>query len=458
MFTLDIRTLITVLIVGHVISLVLLIADFSDSRSQRRDWLFILGRACQLFGLVLVGQRGEISGLLSIVVGNSLVMSGQALESMVWVSLKTKITKRWWLFYGVSLMVILACLWNTPFSLSRTVRITLPTLLQSVFLLIPGLQLAFSRTKSSQIQKVIGTLYIVGFLAALWRYQYVMGINNFSLFMPGLPNTGFFVILIFLLIGGSLGYILIKKEFLNDELEESNRKVRQEKETVVYYEAELRKHQVERAELKVLQAQIKPHFLQNTLGAIGHFCRVDAATAQQLLHDLATYLRGTFELTADCVPLEEEMKIVRAYLDIESVRLGPRLDVRYELVGELSACMIPPFTLQPLVENAVRHGIAVRRQGGIIQISIRAIEGGGTFLVEDDGVGIPIELMNYFSSGSSKSRPGGQGLGLFSVDRRLRSMFGEGLKIEGRPEQGTRVSFFIPNSLPDGQEGKRANA
>lgn len=263
--------------------------------------------------------------------------------------------------------------------------------------------------------------------------------------MTSLPHSAFFVILIFLLIGGSQGYILIKKEYVNNELAESNRNLRLEKEMAAYYEAELRKHQLERAELRVLQAQIKPHFLQNTLGAIGHFCRVDAAKAQQLLHDLSTYLRSTFELTADCVPLEEEMKIVRAYLDIETVRLGPRLDVRYDLAVELSDCMIPPFTIQPLVENAVRHGIAVRRRGGTIQISIRAVDSGFEFLVEDDGVGMPINLMRHFSNSSIETRQDGQGLGLFSVDRRLRSMFGSGLRIEGRPEQGTRVSFFIPN-------------
>lgn len=447
----DMRTLITVLIVGHVISLALLIVDFKYHRKQKGDLLFISGRAFQLLGLVLVGQRGEISYLLSLLLGNSLVMIGQAMESMAWISLKTKLTKKWRLFFGVSLGVILACLWNTPFSLSLTIRWALPLLLQSAFLLIPGLQLAFPWARSSPIQKFIGALYIVAFLASLWRYQYVMSINNYKLFMTNLPHSVFFVILIFLLIGGSQGYILIKKEYVNNELEESTRNLRREKETVVYYEAELRKHQVERAELRMLQAQIKPHFLQNTLGAIGHFCRVDASRAQQLLQDLSTYLRSTFDLTADYVPLEEEMKIVRAYLDIESVRFGPRLDVRYELAGELSDCMIPPFTLQPLVENAVRHGIAARRQGGIIRISIRAVDGGVAFLVEDDGVGIPTELMRHFNSGI-ETRQDGQGLGLFSVDRRLRNMCGSGLKIEGPPEQGTRVSFFIPKLLGEEQD------
>ncbi|MBP2638068.1 MAG: putative regulatory protein LytS [Firmicutes bacterium] len=454
----DMRTLITVLIVGHVISLALLIIDFKYNRRQKGDLFFICGRAFQLFGLLLTGQRGEISSLLSLLLGNSLVITGQALEAMAWVSLKTKMTRKWWLFFGISWAVLLACVWNVPFSLSRTIRITVPTLLQSVFLLIPGLQLAFFRTGSSPTQTVIGIFYFVGFLASLWRYQYIMSINKYSLFMPDLPHSGFFVILIFLLIGGSQGYILIKKEYVNKELEESNQNLRREKETVVYYEAELRKHQVESAELRVLQAQIKPHFLQNTLGAIGHFCRVDAVKAQQLLHDLATYLRGTFKLTADYVPLEEEMKVVRAYLDIELVRFGSRLDVKYEMEGELSACMIPPFTLQPLVENAVRHGIAVQRQGGVIRISIREMDGGFAFLVEDDGVGMPGDLLHQISTDSFETRRDGQGLGLFSVDRRLKRMFGCGLKIAGTPEPGTRVSFFIPKlcNCQMGEEEKNA--
>ncbi|MDT8899699.1 sensor histidine kinase [Anaeroselena agilis] len=454
----DMRTLIAVLVVGHVVSLALLLADFNYGRTQAGERLFVLGRLSQLVGLVLVGLRGEISGVMSLLLGNSLVMTGQAMESMAWVSLKNTMTRKWWLFYGLSLAVIMACIWNVPFALSRTVRMSVPMVLQSAFLLIPGLQLAFSRTGSSPTQKVIGSLYIVGFLAALWRHQYIMGLDRYRLFMTDLPHSAFFVVLIFLLVAGSQGYILIKKEVLNKELEESNRNLQREKEAAAFYEAELRKHQVERAELKALQAQIKPHFLQNTLGAIGHFCRVDSAKAQQLLRDLAAYLRGTFELTADCVPLAEEMKVVRAYLDIESVRLGPRLDVRCELEGDLSVCMIPPFTLQPLVENAVRHGIAPRREGGVIRISIRETDDGFVVAVEDDGVGMPGDLLHHFSSGSFETRRDGLGLGLFSVDRRLRSMFGEGLKVVGAGGLGTRVSFFVPRRANCRMEGTGSNA
>lgn len=447
---LDMRTLITVLVVGHVISLVLLIVDYRYSRRQKGDLFFIFGRLGQLIGLIMIAQRGELSFLLTVLVGNSLVMTGHALESTAWVSLKTKMSRRWWIFYGVSLAVILACVWNTPFSLSRATRMSVPIVLQCVFLLIPGVQLIFSRAGSSPTQKIIGALYIVGVLASLWRYQYIMSMNKYNLFMTGLPHIAFFVVLIFLLVGGSQGYILIKKEYLNQELVESNRNLRQEKETVVYYETELRKRELERAELKVLQAQIKPHFLQNTLGAISHFCRVDAAKAQQLLHDLAVYLRGTFELTADCVPLEEELKLVRAYLGIEAVRFGPRLDVKYELAADLSDCRIPPFTLQPLVENAVRHGIAAKRDGGVIRICIQAADGGFTFLVEDDGAGISADFARYFANRGLEARPDGQGLGLFSVDRRLRSIFGQGLKIEGAAGQGTRISFVIPSAAGQG--------
>lgn len=443
----DMHTLITVLIVGHVISLTLLIVDYTYSRGRKGDVLFISGRICQLFGLVLAGQRGEISLFLSVVVGNFLVMTGQALEAMAWVSLKTKLTRKWYIFCGVSLAAILTCL-SDPFSLSRTMRITIPALLQSAFLLVPGLILAIPRARSSPTQTVISALYIVAFLAAIWRYQYILGVK-YRLFMTDLPHSFFFVMLIFLLIGGSQGYILIKKEYANHELEQSNRNLQREKEMVAHYEAQLRQHQLERAELRVLQAQIKPHFLQNTLGAIGYFCRVDAEKAQRLILDLGTYLRGTFELTEDYASLEEELKSVRAYLDIEAVRFGPRLEVEYELEGDLSNCRIPPFTLQPLVENAVRHGIAPRRSGGTIRISIRVVDGGFAYMVEDDGVGIPAELIKYLSNSGIEPRQDKQGLGLYSVDRRLRTMYGAGLKIEGAPDQGTRISFFIPKQVND---------
>jgi hypothetical protein len=202
--------------------------------------------------------------------------------------------------------------------------------------------------------------------------------------------------------------------------------------------------QLAQARLDALTAQIRPHFLFNTLHTIGQLWRSgrpDEADAM-LDHLGALFQRVQDATSRTLVSLDEELETVAAYLAIESARFRDRLHVR--IIAEESArgCAVPPLLLQPIVENAVRHGIAVSSMAGNIVVAAR-IEGERLIIdVDDDGPG---------PSGATASR--GTGTGLANTRERLAQLFGEGqrLDIGQRAGRGTRVHVEIPaQPCPDG--------
>lgn len=450
-FQLDVGTLIISLIIGNIISIILLITEQIHKPKEKYDWLLIAGRGFQLIGWILIGQRGSIMDVWSCTVGNIIYINGLALESVALASLKAVITRKWYIVYGVIVGVICFChvvFYAEPL---KIIIATFPFI--GLFALIPGVVLLYSKKNSSLMQKFIGWIYVSCFFVALWRACYALNLKKYSIFMSDTPHASSFIMLNFILFTGSMGYILIKKEYQNMELVSMNARLNKEKEMVAYYEAEIRRKEIERAELLVLQAQIKPHFMQNTLGAVGHFCRVDTEKAQMLIRNLAIYLRSTFELTDDLVLVEKELEIVKVYLEIELVRFQSRLNIHYEIQGNLEGCMIPPFTLQPLVENAVHHAIAARRKGGTVTILIKGEKKGFFFAVEDDGPGIPEEIIQAVKNGTVRE---GQGIGLTNIYRRLQYICGSELVIVSKLGNGTRISFYIPRGIVNSEKCESA--
>jgi sensor histidine kinase YesM len=223
-------------------------------------------------------------------------------------------------------------------------------------------------------------------------------------------------------------------------LKKSNFKLEREKERVVYYERELRKREVIRAEMKALQAQIKPHFIFNALSTIAYYCRNKPQHAHELLYHLSTYLRSMFNQQCDEISLQEELNTVKAYLAIESARMEGRLKIDFRLSGCFDQCYLPSFTLQPLVENAVRHGLAPLMTGGVLIIEGREETVAYYFSVSDNGVGIPEEkLKGLFDE--RLNRKGG--IGLTNVHKRLIGLYGSGLTLNSCPGK-TVVRFSIP--------------
>lgn len=189
-----------------------------------------------------------------------------------------------------------------------------------------------------------------------------------------------------------------------------------------------------------LQAQIKPHFLYNAMNSILSLSYSDVAKARQVIFDLSAYLRYSFDFgnTKRSVPLQQELELVEAYLNIESVRFGSRL--RYELDwDERIAAQIPPLTLQPIVENAVRHGIAPSVSGGSILVSIRKTGEHVIAVIADDGAGIDEQRLAQIRKDDLQ----GGHVGLLNIRKRLNRLSAV-MTIESRLGEGTRVTLTLP--------------
>lgn len=194
-------------------------------------------------------------------------------------------------------------------------------------------------------------------------------------------------------------------------------------------------------EMAFLQAQIKPHYLFNVLTTIMSVSYTDIAKAQELLSSFSHYLRGSFDFQNQdkLVPLHKELELVDSYLKIEQVRFGSRLQTEVTIAASTS-CLIPPLVIQPLVENAVRHGAMGRIKGGSVTLSVRSEQSDLVVTIADDGRGMPQEQLDAVR----ERRSGQGGVGLINIERRLRHMYGIGLEIASCEEEGTTVTFRIP--------------
>ncbi|AYC30519.1 sensor histidine kinase [Paenisporosarcina cavernae] len=201
------------------------------------------------------------------------------------------------------------------------------------------------------------------------------------------------------------------------------------------------------AEIKVLQAQISPHFLFNSMNIIVSLIRTDPDQARQLLNSLSYFLRQNLAgTTASKVTLQQELHHVHAYLQIEQARFIDKLSITLDVDETVLNEMIPPLTLQPLVENAVKHGIRNMEKDCHISISIQPIENEIAIEVADNGEGINEERLKTIGVKEVESIEG-TGLGLFNVNRRLTMTFGEraALHFDSTVGKGTTVHFRIPH-------------
>ncbi|RAV21124.1 ATP-binding protein [Paenibacillus contaminans] len=196
-----------------------------------------------------------------------------------------------------------------------------------------------------------------------------------------------------------------------------------------------------RVEAAWLQAQIQPHFLFNTLNSIAALSEFDTTRMRTLLEVFGDYLRASFTLRnmERLVPLKYEMDLVRSYLYIEKERFDDRLHIFLE-VDENIEVNIPPLTIQPLVENAVKHGVLIRTEGGKVYIRIVENKDHVEVSVEDDGVGMDERKVRQLLSGQAAQ---GTGIGLRNTDRRLKQLYGQGLHIDSTLGEGTKISFIV---------------
>ncbi|MDN4066544.1 ATP-binding protein [Paenibacillus vini] len=205
------------------------------------------------------------------------------------------------------------------------------------------------------------------------------------------------------------------------------------------------------SEMAFLQAQIKPHFLFNALNTVLSFLPSEPDAASKLLFELSRYLRGSFDFQNrdQLVTLEKELTLVHSYLMLEQARFQDRLQVEMEVTADVNL-LIPPLTIQPIVENAVRHGIMRRSAGGLLQIAVREEGDRVWIIVQDNGTGMPADRAASLLTDSN----GHSGVGLRNIHTRLMTLYGEGLSIESREGIGTEVRFAVKmKSAPGGLPG-----
>jgi two-component system sensor histidine kinase LytS len=194
---------------------------------------------------------------------------------------------------------------------------------------------------------------------------------------------------------------------------------------------------VSQAELRALQSQINPHFLFNALNTLYGIIPRQASGARKTVLNLAEIFRYFLQSERSFIPLSDELKIVKAYLDIEHLRLGPRLEIEIDVDEAALTVLIPILSIQPLVENAIKHGLAPMPGPGLLRLKAKMRNGRVLITVEDTGRG-----MGSQSDRTGKARVG---VGLANVERRLRLCYGPetDLLIESS-STGTRVEFAIP--------------
>jgi len=195
-----------------------------------------------------------------------------------------------------------------------------------------------------------------------------------------------------------------------------------------------------KAELRALRARISPHFIYNSLAAIASYINTQPQEARELLTEFAEFTRYAFRGERTYVTLADELHYVEKYLRLEQARFGERLKVRVQVAPEVLPAVVPVLSLQPLVENAVRHGVEVRAGHRRVEVVGIDRDTDVELRVTDDGGGMDAERAVAALRGESG------GTGIANVDRRLRATFGEdyGLEIDSRPGKGTTVVMMVP--------------
>lgn len=200
------------------------------------------------------------------------------------------------------------------------------------------------------------------------------------------------------------------------------------------------------AEVRALRAQISPHFIYNALTTVASFVRTDPERARELVLEFADFTRYSFRTAGEFTTLADELRNIDRYLTLERARFGSRLQVRLQVAPEVLGVVLPFLALQPLVENAVRHGLAGNPEGGTVTVLASDAGAECVISVEDDGAGMDPERLRAGDLTGDADPASGAHVGLGNVDDRLRAAFGDdyGLVVETAPGAGTKVSLRVP--------------
>jgi sensor histidine kinase YesM len=276
----------------------------------------------------------------------------------------------------------------------------------------------FGRTKRPAAQiAIIVAAVLIGAVAGTILGSYAIGMRPSALFGERFP---FFtqLVLLGILFGVLVSYVFVSLERFNEE-----RLSRLEAEKAAM-----------ETELRLVQSQMEPHFLFNTLANVRSLIDTDPRRAGDMLETFVAFLRTSLRTGRErTVPLSQELDVVKSYLDLFTMRMGARLRYKIDLPEELRGVRIPPLLIQPLVENAIKHGLEKSVQGGEVTVAAERADGRIRIRVADSGVGI-------------RETAGGSGIGLENVRRRLAIMYGDAgrLMIDENSPSGVKVVIELP--------------
>ncbi|WP_134702408.1 LytS/YhcK type 5TM receptor domain-containing protein [Ammoniphilus sp. YIM 78166] len=200
------------------------------------------------------------------------------------------------------------------------------------------------------------------------------------------------------------------------------------------------------AELRILQAQINPHFLFNTLNSINTLIRLDPQLARHVTVQLGTFMRLNLKMVSSkLVPIKQELSHLQAYLEIIKIRFADQFSIQCQVESGIEEVLIPPVILQPLVENSIHHGLKGKASGGEILIQLKRLNDLVQIVIEDNGSGFSEEMIDQLGHIPVQSQEG-NGIGVHNVNQRLISLFGPEAKLhfENKTDGGSRISFSIP--------------
>ncbi|MEU6510944.1 histidine kinase [Streptomyces sp. NPDC046942] len=201
------------------------------------------------------------------------------------------------------------------------------------------------------------------------------------------------------------------------------------------------------AEMRALRAQISPHFIYNSLASIASFVRTDPERARELLQEFADFTRYSFRREGDFTTLAEELRAIEQYLELARARFGRRLRVTLRIAPEVLPMTLPFLCLQPLVENALKHGLEESVERSVVTITAEDEGTEARVVIEDNGIGMEPERLRAILRGAAGPSTG---IGLSNVDRRLRQVYGDdhGLVIETGVGAGTKITLRVPKFRP----------
>ena len=324
----------------------------------------------------------------------------------------------------------------------------------SILMLVAVPRLTFwprSRMAAWQAVAHLAVATVLGFVAGSFGASLILGTPPLiRIREPGSDVLPFVALVTVLASIGCSSFFWLRERVAALQLEASRERARAEGERA---RAEAASRQAAEAQLNLLRTQLEPHMLFNTLANLRSLMTVDPLRAQLMVDRLITFLRATLAASRhDAVRLSDEFAVLRDYLELMSIRLGPRLAFSLNLPPELAPLRLLPMLLQPLVENAVRHGIEPAIEGGRIDVQARVEGDRLVLLVEDTGIGLG-------SSDRPDPASAGGGFGLAQIHERLATAHGDAARLvieplggDGDNPRGTRAKLTLPMPPPESPE------